>query len=241
MEATNRRAVEALLSPERTRDAATDRRVATIVADVRRNGDRALLRYAKTLDRLNAPVEVSGMKCATGLPRSRGRFAPRSMPRRVTFEQSPGVRFRARWRVGVTSGVSVEQRVIRLDCVGCCVPGGRYPLPSSLLMTAIPPGCCRREGKSGCMSASRAGRGWPPHSGRSVSAVQAWWCSRDPALAYGTESVPRVDKIVGTRQPLGGSREGTRRLGLRYRLLRGTERDPPGVLEGEARHGSQQI
>ena len=35
-------------------------------------------------------------------------------------------------------GVSVEQRVIPLDRVGCYVPGGRYPLPSSLLMTAIP-------------------------------------------------------------------------------------------------------
>ncbi len=47
VESTNRRAVQALLSPERVRDAATERRVATIVADVRRGGDAALLRYAR--------------------------------------------------------------------------------------------------------------------------------------------------------------------------------------------------
>src|SRR5262245_34755382 len=59
VEATNRRAVKALLAPERVRDEATERRVATIVADVRRGGDRALLRYARELDRLNGPIEVT--------------------------------------------------------------------------------------------------------------------------------------------------------------------------------------
>ena len=47
VDSTNRRAVSALLSPERTRDAATERRVAAIVAAVRRDGDRALVRYAR--------------------------------------------------------------------------------------------------------------------------------------------------------------------------------------------------
>ena len=47
VDATNRRAVRALLSPERARDAATDRRVAQIVRDVRRDGDNAVLRYAR--------------------------------------------------------------------------------------------------------------------------------------------------------------------------------------------------
>jgi hypothetical protein len=47
---SNRRAVASLLSPQRVRDASTDARVATIVADVRRSGDRALARYARDLD-----------------------------------------------------------------------------------------------------------------------------------------------------------------------------------------------
>src|SRR4026209_1474594 len=56
---SNRRAVSALLSPERTRDAATERRVAGIVSAVRRHGDTALVRYARDLDDLSGPIEVS--------------------------------------------------------------------------------------------------------------------------------------------------------------------------------------
>src|SRR5688500_20003512 len=59
VDATNGRAVTALLSPERTRDPATERRVAAIVSDVRRAGDRALVRYARELDGLSGPIEVS--------------------------------------------------------------------------------------------------------------------------------------------------------------------------------------
>ena len=58
VESTNRRAVRALLAPERVRDAATDRRVAKIVGDVRGGGDAALIKYAAALDRLDGPIEV---------------------------------------------------------------------------------------------------------------------------------------------------------------------------------------
>src|SRR5678815_4096762 len=58
VESTNRRAVSALLAPERVRDAATDKRVAKIVGDVRTGGDAALVRYAKALDRLDGSIEI---------------------------------------------------------------------------------------------------------------------------------------------------------------------------------------
>ena len=66
VESRNRRAVTSLLSPERIRDAATDRAVARIVDDVRRNGDRALRRYARQFDRLEGPIEagVDAMRAA---------------------------------------------------------------------------------------------------------------------------------------------------------------------------------
>ena len=127
VESTNRRAVEALLSPERSRDAATDRRVATIVSDVRRKGDRALLEYAKSLDGLTGPIEISRPEMQTAAAtvpksvRAAIRAAARNI-RAVATRQVP-----RSWRVGVTAGVSVEQRVIPLDRVGCYVPGGRYP------------------------------------------------------------------------------------------------------------------
>ena len=55
---TNRRAVASLLSPQRVRDTATETRVAEIVADVRRNGDRALTRYARDLDGWSGALEI---------------------------------------------------------------------------------------------------------------------------------------------------------------------------------------
>jgi histidinol dehydrogenase len=135
---TNRRACSALLSPERTRDAATDRRVARIVADVRRHGDTALRRYARALDRLDGPIEIgpdeirAGAAAVPASVRAAIRAAARNI-RAVARQQVP-----RGWRLRVAPGVSVEGRVIPLDRVGCYVPGGRYPLPSSLLMTAIP-------------------------------------------------------------------------------------------------------
>ena len=197
VESTNRRAVEALLSPERSRDAATDRRVATIVSDVRRKGDRALLKYAKSLDGLTGPIEISRpeMQAAAATVPKSVRAALRAAARNIRAVATRQVP--RSWRVGVTAGVSVEQRVIPLDRVGCYVPGGRYPLPSSLLMTAIPAvaagvrdvvAVCPRPEPVVMAAAIEAG----------VSRLfRLGGAHAIAALAYGTESVPRVDKIVG--------------------------------------------
>ena len=194
---TNRRAVDALLSPERTRDAATDRQVARIVADVRKKGDTALIGYARKFDRLDDPLEVT---------RDEMRLAARTVPPEVRA----AIRTAARnirtvanrqvprgWRVSVVPGVSVEQRVVPLDRVGCYVPAGRYPLPSSLLMTAIPAraagvgeviAACPRPAPVVMAAALEAG----------VSRLfRVGGAHAIAAMAYGTKTVPRVDKIVG--------------------------------------------
>jgi histidinol dehydrogenase len=194
---TNRRRVEALLSHGRVRDAATDRRVAAIVSDVRRGGDAALRRHARRLDGLRAPVEVSRAEmeaAAATVPRpvrAALRIAARNI-RAVARRQVP-----RGWRVQIAPGVRVEQRVVPLDRVGCYVPGGRYPLPSSLLMTAIPAvaagvrevvAVCPRPEPVVMLAAVEAG----------VSRLfRIGGAHAVGALAYGTESVPRVDKIVG--------------------------------------------
>jgi histidinol dehydrogenase len=197
VESTNRLAVDALLSPERARDAATDRRVAAIVADVRRHGDRAVRRYAKALDGLAGPLEISADEMRAGAEtvarpvRAAIRTAARHI-RTVARRQVP-----RSWHVRVAGGVSVEQRVIPLDRVGCYVPGGRYPLPSSLLMTAIPAvaagvrdviAVCPRPEPVVMAAALEAG----------VSRLfKLGGAHAIAALAYGTGSIPRVDKIVG--------------------------------------------
>ena len=128
----------ALLRPERDRDGATDRRVAQIVGDVRKDGESALLRYARELDRLEGPLEISRpeMRAAAKTVHARVRRAIRLAAqniRTVARRQVP-----RGWRARVGSGITVEQRVVPLDRVGCYIPGGRYPLPSTVLMTAIP-------------------------------------------------------------------------------------------------------
>jgi histidinol dehydrogenase len=197
VKSTNRKAVRALLATERTRDAATDRRVARIVADVRRDGDRALLRYARRFDRLAGPLEVTQeemRELAALVPRS-VRAAIRSAARNiraVARRQTP-----RGWRTRVAPGVTVEQRVVPLDRVGCYVPGGRYPLPSSLLMTAVPAAAagvrdivavCPRPEPVVMAAALEAGVSRLFRIGGAQAVA---------ALAYGTSTVPRVDKIVG--------------------------------------------
>lgn len=197
VESRNRRAVWALLAPGRTRDTATERRVAMIVASVRRDGDQALLRYARRFDPLEGPIEVTRAEMHTAAAqvpravRAAIRTAARNI-RSVARRQVP-----RGWRTRVAAGVTVEQRIVPLDRVGCYVPGGRYPLPSSLLMTAVPAAAagvrevivvCPRPEPVVMAAAIEAGvtRMFRVGGAHAVA-----------ALAYGTRTIPRVDKIVG--------------------------------------------
>ena len=170
---TNRRAVRALLSPERARDAGTDRQVATIVGNVRRHGDVELVRYARQFDRLDGPVEVSRdemIAAARRVPapvRDAIRTAARNI-RAVAKRQVP-----RGWRARVAPGVTVEQRVVPLDRVGCYVPGGRYPLPSSLLMTAIPAAAAGVADVIAVCPRPEAHRRWPRLSKQACRACSA--------------------------------------------------------------------
>ena len=101
------------------------------------------------------------------------------------------------WRHHVSPGITVEQRVTPLTRVGCYVPAGRYPLPSSLLMTAIPARvagvteiivCCPRPDAAVFAAAIEAGADRLFRIGGAHAVA---------AMAYGTRTMPRVDKIVG--------------------------------------------
>jgi histidinol dehydrogenase len=194
---TNRRAVAQLLSATRIRDRATESRANEIVQRVRRGGDRVLTQYARSLDGLAGPIEVPRERWAAeaaALPRSI-RAAVRQAARHirsVARRQVP-----RGWRIAVAPGISVEQRIVPLGRVGCYVPAGRYPLPSSLLMTAIPARaagvpeiivCCPRPDAAVFAAALEAGvdRVFSIGGAHAIA-----------AMAYGTTTVPRVDKIVG--------------------------------------------
>lgn len=196
LDATDRRAA-ALLAATRVRDGAVEKRTASILGAVRLEGDRALRRYGRELDGLTGRLEVPQQdweRAARGLPapvRTALRRAAAHI-RRVAKAQVP-----RGFRLTVAPGVSVEQRVIPLDRVGCYVPGGLYPLPSSLLMTAIP---ARVAGVGEIVAVSPR-----PHPAVLAAALEAGvdrffqigGAHAIAALAYGTKTVPRVDKIVG--------------------------------------------
>ncbi len=189
--------VESLLAPRRDRDQTLERRVARIVEDVREEGDAALRRYAARFDDFDGPFEVEAQEIAAGAA---------AAPKQVRSAIAAAARHIARVaraqlprpvRVAVASGVTVEQRVRPLDRVGLYVPGGRYPLPSSLLMTAIPArvagvqeivAVCPRPDSVVLAAAAAAGV---------TRLFRLGGAHAVAALAYGTETVPRVDKIVG--------------------------------------------
>jgi histidinol dehydrogenase len=194
---TNRRAIAALLDRTPTRDRARERRVAQIVESVRRRGDRAVLSFARRFDGLAESLEVTRpeMESAAAtldpLVQRAIRAAARNI-RTVARRQLPHG-----WTVSPVPGIRITQRVVPLDRVGCYVPAGRHPLPSSLLMTAIPARvagvrevivACPRPDPSVLYAALEAG----------VTRVfRIGGAHAIAALAYGTSTVPRVDKIVG--------------------------------------------
>jgi len=197
IEASNRRDVEALFAKKETADRAFERQVAAIVQKVRTGGDKALLGFAKKFDNLTLPIEVTReeMEAAAASLSPDVRRAIKSAAKniaRVASKQIPKT-----FRVDVVKGVNVEQRVEPLESVGCYVPGGRFPLPSSLLMTAIP---ARVAGVKHIIAVCPK-----PEAAVMAAALEAGvtklfrigGAHAVAALAYGTESIPRVDKIVG--------------------------------------------
>jgi histidinol dehydrogenase len=198
------KALTALLDRSPARDRAIERRVARIVADVRRHGDAALSRYARRFDGLRGDLEVSPDE----IKRAARTVAP--AVRRAIDAAARHIRHVARrqvprgWTTRPVAGVEIRQRVTPLDRVGCYVPGGRYPLPSSLLMTALPaitagvddviavcprPDATVMAAAEACILAGRGTRG--------VRLFRVGGAHAVAALAYGTETIPRVDKIVG--------------------------------------------
>jgi histidinol dehydrogenase len=172
--------------------------VRKIVASVRRGGDRSLRRYAERWDGLSAKqsLRVSDEEMtaawAAVSPELRKflRVAAQNI-RRFCEWQKPKSWMRTR------SGISLGQAVRPLESVGCYVPGGRHPLVSTLLMTVIP----------AQVAGVRNIRVVSPKPSAEVLAAAAMLGVREfyrvggaqaiAALAYGTSSIPRVDKIVG--------------------------------------------
>jgi histidinol dehydrogenase len=177
---------------------ALEPRVRRIVQSVRRDGDRALRRYAERWDGLGAS---DSLRVSEGEMKAALKSSSRGL--RVALETAAsnirtfcGWQKPAEWE-RVKQGRKVGQLVRPLGSVGCYVPGGRYPLPSTVLMTVIP----------AQVAGVKEIRVVSPRPAQATLAAAAFLGVREfyriggaqaiAALAYGTKSVPRVNKIVG--------------------------------------------
>jgi histidinol dehydrogenase len=184
---------------ERGKDTSSAERAALpIIRDVRRNGDAAVRKYAQRWDKLedSKPLRIAPEEMQAA-------WEDLSTDMRAALQQAATrIRQFCRWQMPrewnrTANGIRLGQIIRPLESVGCYVPGGQYPLPSTLLMTVIP---AEVAGVRAVPVAS-------PNPQRATMAAAAMLGVREfyrvggvqavAAFAYGTKSIPRVQKIVG--------------------------------------------
>ena len=179
--------------------ARVEKQVVRIVRDVRKNGDRALRRYAEKWDGLGPrqPLRVADAELEQAWNTVPEQFKQALATAAGNIRQYCEWQKPQPWRNAVSQGIQVGQVVRPLQSVGCYVPGGRYPLPSTMLMTVVP----------AQVAGVQQVRVVSPRPALETLATAHFLGVRElfriggaqaiAALAYGTASLPRVDKIVG--------------------------------------------
>jgi histidinol dehydrogenase len=195
--------LEALLDWEQGADSAVESVVRDIIADVRTRGDAALIEYTERFDRrsVNDGLEISLQECraaAGRIPADQRTALDRSAARIRAYA---GHQRLESWSYTEADGTLLGQQVTPMDRVGLYVPGGKAAYPSSVLMNAIP---AREAGVSELIMVVPT----PDGAVNDMVLAAAHIAGVDrvfaiggaqavAALAYGTETVPSVDKIVG--------------------------------------------
>ena len=189
-------------------DEQVEQRVASILADVKLRGDEAVLAYTKQFDALDATslrdLELSQAELKTafdGLPAGQ-RDALQAAARRVrSYHEAQKKASGESWSYRDEDGTLLGQKVTPLDRVGIYVPGGKAAYPSSVLMNAIPAHVAgvmdivmvvpTPRGEKNALVLAAA------HVAGVTRAFTIGGAQAVAALAYGTRTVPRVDKITG--------------------------------------------
>ncbi len=194
---------EALIATLERRGAVTTARVEPVVkkilAGVRAGGDAALLKYAVSLDGLAkgvslrvTPEEMQDAWEATDLPLQKAMRTAQANIRSFAEAQMPG-----KWTISPARGVKTGQIVRPLASVGCYVPGGRYPLPSTLLMTTTPAKVAGVERIVVCSPKPARETMAAAHLAGVTEFYRVGGAQAVAAMAFGTKTIGRVEKIVG--------------------------------------------
>jgi len=179
--------------------------VESIIANVRSHGDQALLQYSQQLDQLSvesmAELEVSQQRIEQAVARvsEEELNALKIAAKRIRFYHEQQVQ--SSWKIKELNGTVLGQQVNPLDSVGIYVPGGKASYPSSVLMNAIPAKVAGVEQIVMMVPAPKGELSDLVLAAADIAGVDRIFtiggAQAIAALAYGTQTVPRVDKIVG--------------------------------------------
>jgi histidinol dehydrogenase len=189
-----------LMKSRKGRDREAQRAAARIVADVKNRGDAAVDEWTRKLDDLDirgkrlwvTPREIAAARRKVSRDFLRAVEHAASNVRRVAEKQLP-----REWSLQVEPGVNISQQVRPIDSIGCYIPGGRFALFSTMIMTVVPAQVagvqrilvvCPRANDELLAAADLLG---VTHLAR-VGGAQAI-----VALAYGTKRIAPVEKIFG--------------------------------------------
>ena len=186
---------------EAAQDDAVESTVRAIIADVRRRGDAAVLEYTRKFDRIEArdmaQLDVSRAQleaALAALPAAQSAALREAALRVRRFHER---QLSQSWEFMDADGTRLGQRVSPLERVGVYVPGGKAAYPSTVLMNVIPAKVAG-VGEIVMVSPNAAPTALAAAALAGVDRVIAIGGAQAvAALAYGTASVPRVDKIVG--------------------------------------------
>jgi histidinol dehydrogenase len=173
--------------------------VRKIVNDVRKGGDRALRKYSSKFDGLGTrealQVSADEMKAAWQTVDPNFKTALKAAAKNI--QQFAKWQMPRSWSRSAGNGIRLGQVVTPLDSVGCYVPGGRYPLPSTVLMTVVPAQVAGVE-RIVVVSPNPANETLAAAHFLGVTEMyRIGGAQAIAALAYGTDSIEPVAKIVG--------------------------------------------
>ena len=195
----------ALLAYEPTQDAAIEHTVAEILRDVRARGDDAVLEYTRRFDRVQV-ADASGLELTSEALQSALAWLPDAERSAL---QSAAERVRAyhehqkaqSWSYVEADGTRLGQKVTPLDRAGLYVPGGKAAYPSSVLMNAIPAKVAGVAELVMVVPTPDGVRNPMVLAAAAIAGVDRVFtiggAQAVGAMAYGTQTVPKVDKIVG--------------------------------------------
>lgn len=197
--------LKALLAFETAQDDSIDQVVANILKDVKARGDAAVLEYTNRFDKTNASslaaleIPQAELQAAlNGLPVAQREALQAAADRVRSYHEK---QIMQSWQYTEADGTLLGQQVTALDRVGLYVPGGKAAYPSSVLMNAIPAKVAGVQELVMVVPTPNGEKNPLVLAAAAVCGVDRVFCIGGAqavgALAYGTETVPQVDKIVG--------------------------------------------